>query len=290
LSDDIEDKPVSEEKKDLPGPDDNQDKIITDEKNKPSQAKSSSNDVTVKRSTFKILVAGFVVVIIVIAFLGGYTLGMNATKPATIENSAPAQANPQPTLQATPPAPKVFVTYKDSPVRGSPDAPVTMVEFSDFQCPFCGRFYTDTLPSLEQNYIEPGKVRLVYRDFPLSNIHHNAFEAALAAQCANEQSKFWQYHDALFSSQLQWEGLDSGNVTKTFKQYAVQLGLNSTFNSCLDSGKYSGTVQKNLSDGSSYNVQGTPTFFIGNDKDGYVQVVGAQPYSVFQQAIDAQLH
>lgn len=250
--------------------------------------------ITVKRSTYKGLVVGIVIALIAASFFGGFVLGQNTNK-STLENITPAQTvpqtNPQPTSNPTQSNGKVFVSYQDSPMRGNQNAPVTILEFSDFQCPFCGSFFSNTLPQLEQNYIDSGKVRLVFRDFPLQSIHPNAVPAALAAQCANEQGKFWQYHDTLFSNQPNWAGLDSANVTSTFKQYAVQLGLNSdNFNTCLDSAKFLKTLQKNFQDGASYNVSGTPTFFIGNDKDGYVQVVGAQPYSVFEQTIDQQLH
>ena len=256
---------------------------------------SRTENVTLKRSTYKKLVIGIVISLIAVSFFGGYILDQSTNKSVALENITPTQTvpqtNPQPTSNPNQPNTKIFVSYHDSPMKGNQNAPVTIVEFSDFQCPFCERFFSQTLPQLEQNYLDSGKARLVYRDFPLESIHPNAVAASLAAQCANEQGKFWQYHDMLFGNQDQWANLDSGNTTTTFKQYAVQLDLNSNnFNTCLDSSKYLGVVQKNFQDGTMHSVSGTPTFFIGDDKDGYVQLVGAQPYSVFQQTIDQELH
>ncbi len=165
----------------------------------------------------------------------------------------------------------------DDPVEGSADAPVTIVEFSDFQCPFCEKFYSDTLGQVRKDYIDTGKVKLVYRDFPLS-FHPEAEKAAEAAECADDQGKFWEMHDKIFENQ-ETMGVAS------YKQWAPTLGLNSaTFNKCLDSGEKAAEVQADFSAGQSAGVSGTPTFFING-----TAVVGAQPYSVFKQAIDAAL-
>jgi protein-disulfide isomerase len=153
---------------------------------------------------------------------------------------------------------KIVVSIDDDPVKGSKNAPITIVEFSDFQCPFCARFYAQTLPSIEENYIKTGKVKFIYRDFPL-NFHQYAQKAAEAAECADEQGKFWEYHDILFQKQSEWS---SAGVEK-LKEYAQNLGLDTAkFNECLDSGKYTDEIQKDYSDGSNYGVTGTPTFFI----------------------------
>jgi protein-disulfide isomerase len=163
----------------------------------------------------------------------------------------------------------------DDPVKGDQNAPVTIVEFSDFQCPFCGRFWSQTLPQIKEDYIDTGKVKFVYRDFPLS-FHQYAQKASEAAECADEQGKFWEYHDKLFENQ---QFLD----TESLKQYAADLGLDTEkFNSCIDTGKYSSEVRKDFQDGQTNGVSGTPTFFINGQK-----LVGAQPYSAFQQIIDS---
>ena len=172
---------------------------------------------------------------------------------------------------------KVQVSADDDPVQGPKNAPVTIVEFSDYQCPYCGRFYTQTLPLIEENYIKTGKVKLVFRDFPLS-FHQYAQKASEASECAHEQGKFWEYHNMLFENQ---QSLSVENL----KQYAKNLGLDTAkFNSCLDSGKMASEVQKDFKDGQSYGVDGTPAFFV-ND----VLLVGAQPFSAFQQIIEQEL-
>ena len=177
---------------------------------------------------------------------------------------------------------RVKVSVDNDAVRGDKNAPITIIEFSDYQCPFCGRFFQQTLPQIEDNYIKTGKVKIIYRDFPLS-FHPEAQKGAEAAECAGEQGKYWEMHDKIFANQ------DAMSIA-SYKSWASELKLDANkFNSCLDSGKYASEVQKDFDDGSKAGVSGTPTFFIGNDKDGYVTLVGAQPYQAFQQAIEAEL-
>jgi len=146
------------------------------------------------------------------------------------------------------------------------------------------------LPQIEQNYLSTGKVNFVYRDFPIQSIHPNALPAALASECADDQGKFWDYHDKLFENQRGWEGLDVQAGLITFKEYAQELDLNMVeFNSCLDSEKYSQEVANDLKDGRNYEVTGTPAFFVGNDKIGFTKIIGAQPFSSFQAVLDNQL-
>ena len=166
----------------------------------------------------------------------------------------------------------------DDTVKGDEDAPVTIVEWSDFECPFCERFYQQTLPSIEEEYIKTGKVKLVYRDFPLS-FHANSQKAAEAAECAGEQGKYWEMHNLLFGQGVQ------GGVAG-FKQYAKTLNLNSAkFDTCLDSGAMAEEVQKDMADGAAVGIQGTPGFLINGKL-----ISGAQPFSVFKQVIDAELN
>jgi len=165
----------------------------------------------------------------------------------------------------------------NDPVLGDPNAPVTIIEFSDFQCPFCARFYSQTEIQLIDEYVKTGKARIIYRDFPLS-FHPEAEPAALAAECANEQGKFWEFHDKVFQNQASMS-------IASYKQWAADLGLNTQqFNSCLDSKKYLAEVQKDFNDGAAAGVSGTPTFFINGQK-----IVGAQPYAAFKSLIDALL-
>lgn len=246
-----------------------------------------SESVTIKKSTLNRLIIGVIVAAVVSAFLGGYVVGTETSGPSEVIIQGSKDVGQ--TVSNLPPA--IFsISLDDDPVRGDPNAQITIVEFSDFQCPFCGRFFTQTLPLIEKNYIETEKVKFVYRDFPLPEIHPNAIPAALAAECADDQGVFWEYHDKLFENLLQWENLDKQNVVRTFEQYAEDLGADTdTFNSCLESGKYLDEVQNDLNDGVSYGVTGTPGFFIGNEKIGYTMVSGAQPYSSFEQLLDQLL-
>jgi|SRR3989338_1249037 len=165
----------------------------------------------------------------------------------------------------------------DDVVQGDANAPVTIVEFSDFQCPYCGRNFEQTYPQIKKLYIDTGKVKYVMRDFPL-NVHPEAQKAAEAAGCAEEQGKFWEMHDKLFSNQ---QDLSVANE----KTWAQEIGLDTKkFGECLDSGKRAAEVQKDIQDGQAYGVSGTPAFFING-----VPLVGAQPFAAFQQVIEQEL-
>jgi len=168
------------------------------------------------------------------------------------------------------------VSADDSPARGPAGALVTIIEFSDFQCPFSKLYFDNTLPLILSNY--GNSVRYVYRYFPLTPIHPEAEKAAEAAECAREQGRFWEYHDMLFQNQNALDVVD-------LKEYAAKLGLDeSAFDQCLDSDKYAPEVEKDIEDGKSYGVGGTPTVFINGRK-----VVGALPYTTFQSVIDEEL-
>lgn len=171
-------------------------------------------------------------------------------------------------------APQVDIDADDDPVKGPDEAPVTIIEFSDFQCPYCRRVQP-TLNRLMHEY--EGKVRLVFRDFPLRNIHPQAQKAAEAAQCAAEQGQFWPYHDKLFAvTSLQIADL---------KQYAQELGLDrQQFEACLDTGKYADEVEQDLQDGTRAGVNATPSFFVNGRP-----VSGAVPYDQFKEVIEAAL-
>jgi protein-disulfide isomerase len=131
----------------------------------------------------------------------------------------------------------------------------------------------------------------VFRDFPIQNSHPNAMPAAVASECADEQNKFWEYHDMLFENQGTWNKMDFTSAITVFKEFATELELNQEqFNSCLDSGKYVNENNNDLTDGRNYEVTGTPGFFIGNENVGFVKVNGAQPFEVFRGIIDSQLN
>jgi protein-disulfide isomerase len=181
----------------------------------------------------------------------------------------------------------VTVRLANHPMLGAPEAPLTLIEFSDYQCPFCRKFSETTLPALKREYIDTGKLRYVFRDFPLDRLHPQARKVAEAAHCAGEQGKYWAMHDLLFQHQqaLQVEHL---------KGYARQLGLNArVFEACLAQGTYATAIQKDLEDGAAAGVQGTPGFVLGKTQpDGSIQgiaIKGAQPLATFQQAIERLL-
>jgi protein-disulfide isomerase len=171
--------------------------------------------------------------------------------------------------------PRVVVGEANNPSKGPAGAPVTVVEFSDFQCPFCARV-TPTLKKLEEAYA--GKIRIVFRDLPLLSIHKNAAVAAEAAACANEQGKFWDMHDRLFANQAKL-------TAPELKEHAAALGLDTAaFNTCLDSGKYTAEWRKDSEEANRLGLSGTPAFFINGRL-----LSGAQPYEAFAQVIDEEL-
>ena len=168
---------------------------------------------------------------------------------------------------------------KNGPKRGTDKAPVTLIEFSDFQCSFCRKFWQTTLPLLDKKYISPGKVRFIYRHFAV--LGKPSEVAAQAAECAGEQGKFWEYHDKLFASAGSPLAFTGGKL----KSYAKELGLKSqAFNQCLDSGKQLKKVEGETAIGAFLGARGTPAFFLNGQL-----LVGAQPFEVFEAVIEKEL-
>ncbi len=236
-------------------------------------------DVLWKYSTFLLLA------LLVVSWVVFFT-GDKSTTNNVVAN------NPQPTV---PPQPsQVTASADDDPVLGDEDAPVTIIEFSDYQCPFCRKFWTETLPSIKAEYIDTGKVKFVYRDFPLESIHPAATPAAEAANCVREQGgdeAYYEMHDKIFQEGNVLDGGDpiTGPVRGTaqfgateLKNWAQDIGYD--IGSCLDSGKYKSEVQKDLADAQAAGGKGTP-YFIINGKP----LSGAQPFNAFKQVIDAEL-
>jgi protein-disulfide isomerase len=180
-------------------------------------------------------------------------------------------------------------TVDDALFKGDKNARVSLIEFADYQCTFCARFYRETLPQIEKNYIFTGQVKFFFRNFPLERSHPQAFKAAVAANCAGEQGKFWAMHHRLFTHQ---EELGS----KDLLQHAKMLALDSSkFTRCLDSEEAAAKVRKDLAEGEKAGVKVTPTFFLGltepnNPKiTAQNMIVGAKSYSSFKEAIDSLL-
>lgn len=189
-------------------------------------------------------------------------------------NPTPSVPNKQAPTGQTAPA----VDTKEDHIRGNVNAKTTLIVYSDFECPFCGRF----VPSLEQAAKEYGdKIRIVFRHFPLS-FHQQAMPAALASECASEQGKFWEFHDELFKNQ-------TGLSDKFYKDTATKFGLNITkFNDCVSSAKYNTKIQNQSAGGSAAGVGGTPYTFVVGSK-GSTSVSGAQPFANLKAAIDSVL-
>ncbi|MEK6900509.1 MAG: thioredoxin domain-containing protein [Nanoarchaeota archaeon] len=215
--------------------------------------------------------------------VGGQSIDSYVTKdgrlffPQGMDMDKPKTEDPVGTSDSTDETAKLDVSADDDPVLGNADAPVTIIEFSDFQCPFCGKFFSESFPKIDEKYIKTGKVKMVFRDFPLE-FHPEAEPAALAANCANEQGKFWEFHDLLFANQ---EALGDAK----YKEWAQQLDLDQEkFVDCYKGLKYLDEVRSDLTDGQSYGVSGTPAFFVNGR-----MVSGAQPYAVFEQIIESEL-
>lgn len=183
----------------------------------------------------------------------------------------------------------VSVDVSSAPSLGDPEAPITIIEFSDYQCPYCARHVNNTLPALKEKYVETGKVKYVFMDFPLRS-HTLAPKASEAAHCAGEQGKYWEMHDELFANRTKLQVSD-------LKAHAAEIGLDTkAFNECLDSGKYALAIRKNQQIGNSkIHVTGTPSFGLGytTDDGKSVRVVqslkGAKPLAAFEEEIDALL-
>jgi len=202
----------------------------------------------------------------------------NAGEPETQANAPAVADNPAPSA----PTPTImdFVLSDARHFQGSDDAPVTMIEFSDFKCPFCGRFSTETLPQIREQYINPGQVRFVYKHFAILGPESN--RTAEATECAAEQGQFWEYHDRIFADQTSTRStLNDDRLTAL----AGEVGLDtSVFSECLAAGRYTGQISQESLTVQSMGLRGTPGFLING-----VFISGAQPFEVFQQVIEEQL-
>lgn len=214
----------------------------------------------------------FYAILAIIAVIGVAAIGVFALRARQGPASAGALLNRPPLSAPTGQTPEGFY-YK-----GNPEAPVTVIEYSDFQCPFCGRFATTQALALDQNYVETGKIKYVFHDYPLQQ-HGNAVPAAEAARCAGDQGAFWPMHDILFANQAQWS--DITQPLAQFTAYAEQLKLDrATFTQCMSAGKYTAAIQQAQQAGNQIQIPGTPTFIINGQQYDSQQL---------QPAIDAAL-
>lgn len=220
-----------------------------------------------------ILAAGFLIALAVIYTNKGDESGNSGLDPASKKEESIAYSRE---------AMDFLVAREKDFILGNPAAPVAIVEFGDFQCPFCGHFFADTLGRLKETYVKQGKVKFIFRDFAF--LGQESIDAAVAARCAGEQGKFWDYHDYLFTHQ---SGENNGAFSlANLKKFAKEVGLNEVdFNTCLDSKKYEEVVKNDTSQAKNLlKVDGTPTSFINGQ-----EVVGALPFSQFETLIQAEL-
>ena len=227
-----------------------------------------SEQITIKKETiWKILTFIFAALWLFAMYGGGTNVVNNPTAvPPTVQN---------------PPTSNIKITIDNSdPVLGDKDADITIVEFSDFQCPFCERAANGAVAEFKQSsYFKNGEVNLVYKHLPLNSIHPQAQKAAEAATCAQDQGKFWEMHDAIFANTAQMD-VDS------LKNYAGQIGLNQAdFDSCLDGGKKAGKVANDMKQAGEAGGRGTPYFVLINKDDETTVISGAQPWVNFEAAI-----
>ncbi len=253
----------------------------TDETNPPADADATIRRRVRSHAGRSVWWSALLVVLALAAGVGiGYLLWGQPLAQADAElNSLKAANTAAESAQATQSAQQVHrynIPVDDDPSIGPKDAPITLIEFSDYQCPYCKKWHDEVLPSLLKDY--QGKLRYVYRDFPLSGLHAQASPAAMAADCAGEQGDYFQYADKLFSDQY-----DLGETA--FLQYASDLKLDATkFKECLDSNRYQSEVEKDYQFAAQLGISSTPTFFING-----LAVVGAQPLDVFKMVIDKEL-
>lgn len=178
-------------------------------------------------------------------------------------------------------------TTMGSSILGNPSAQVTIVEFGDYQCHQCYNWFHNTKPTVFQNYVDTGKVNFVFMD--LAFLGMDSPKAAQASYCAEDQGKYWEYHNQLYTAQE--SQIDNGWAnSQRLKAFAFSLGLDmELFDSCLDSGKYTKRVQYNIAEAKKLGASGTPTFFIVGPDGQQQKLVGAQPYSVFKQVLDSMI-
>lgn len=229
---------------------------------------------------------------ILLGLIGGYFIGFNTaqsmagTQQVAQAPSAPAAptgaaaAPTQPT--GTAPTPGV------GPTIGDKNAKVTLIEYTDFQCPFCGQHFTNSFGQIKKDYVDTGKIKYEIRNFPLTSIHPNAMIGAEAAMCADQQGKFWDMHDKLFSNQASWS--NESAPSNTLKQYAADIKLDTgKFASCLDGHETQAAIQQQETDAGAAGIDGTPGFWLIGPDGKTSQISGARPYASFQASIDAML-
>ncbi len=252
--------------------------------------KTDTTNVSIKKSTLNKLIISVVVIVIISAFLLGYVLGNiipfstnilepqkqnsdSKIAPTTIEQELPATK--------TPPSSKIPVYAK---YVGLSSATINIIEFGDFQCPFCKRFFDQTEPEIKKQYIDTGKAKFSFIGISITG--PDSLPLAASSWCANEQEKYYQYHNYIYTNQGdENSGWGTYEKIKILAKNIPDLDME-RFNTCLDSKKYEPRVAELTQLSSNIGVTGTPTTFIGNSENGYTKITGAQPYDVFKNVID----
>lgn len=209
--------------------------------------------------------------------------GLVFEQPPGPRQPPPAGGGPAVPTQAVPTS---ALLANGSPPLGDPGAPVTLVEFGDYQCHFCGVFFRETEPTIVENYVRTGKVKMIFKDYTI--IGPDSIGAAHAAHCAREQGMFWEYHDALYAA---WTGENNGwAAPENLLVLARQTGLDiPSFDGCMGEARHSAAIEKSNADAAALRLGGTPAFFvIGSDGD-VTALTGAQPYEVFARIFDSKL-
>ncbi len=254
---------------------------------KPKQEASSTTPEKRKLSFGFLHKINIIYVLFFLLIIAAFLIGVLVTQVQFLKKGTTVAANDvyAGADQPTQPTGPVDVSVGKLPLLGNKDAKVTIVEFSDFQCPFCKQLFDEALPQIKKEYIDTGKAKLAYRHYPLTSIHPNAQKAAEASECANAQDKFWEYHDILFTNQADWESLSASEALNKFVEYANTIGINGeTLRECVSSDSMAKRVQADIDDGSKVGVDGTPASFVNG-----MLISGAVPFSEFKTQIDAAL-
>lgn len=242
-------------------------------------------NIPVQTLATKIVYIVLLIAFLVIGYLVGKVEGLqNQTSGVVANNAAPAAAA-QPGAPVAPNKDDVLkkLTAGTFPAKGNKDAKVTIVEFADFRCPFCEKFFSDTEPQILKDYVDTGKAKFIFRNYAF--LGPASVVAANAAECANEQGKFWDMYDYLYKNQPSESDISMYTVANLTSGAATAIGLNTDqFSSCLSSNKYDKNQAADLAEGQSIGVSGTPTFYING-----TQLVGAQPYASIKAVIDQEL-
>ncbi|MBP9716332.1 MAG: DsbA family protein [Candidatus Levybacteria bacterium] len=256
----------------------------------PRRVKSTTSEA--KRSNpvssllSKILKINIVYILGFLLLVASFLIGVLITKVSYLEgNGGTAVTEPTDDTGPVEITGPVDVSEGHLPVLGNKDAKVTIIEFSDFQCPFCKTLFDESLAQIKKDYVDTGKAKFAYRHYPLTSIHPNAQKTAEATECANEQGKFWEYHDQLFTYQADWETLTGEALDSKLNEYAVAVGIDGTeLLECVTSNKFADKVGEDISAGNEIGVDGTPATFING-----IKISGAVPYEEFKAEIERAL-